>query len=188
MTFQRPLQTGQRIINPHEICGCRDLPFERIHNFYTAGSRNELEGVDFCGQCTQQESGPMEKTYLFVIEKHRRDIKRGQKIALDLLESIMKLTAPANVFLRRILSKMCQFTYEIPEFRVCTLQMSGKITDFRRRLPAGAKWAFFKLFFTRIHLITAPRTSKNLNKCRFWRLWAIYASQSSFCCMGNSQH
>ena len=33
------------IINPHQRCGYSDSPFARIHYFYTAGSRNGLEGV-----------------------------------------------------------------------------------------------------------------------------------------------
>ena len=32
------------IVNPHQRCGYSDSPFARIHYFYTAGSRNGLEG------------------------------------------------------------------------------------------------------------------------------------------------
>ena len=34
------------MFNPHQRCGYSDMPFARIHYFYTAGFRNGLEGVD----------------------------------------------------------------------------------------------------------------------------------------------
>ena len=34
------------LIHPHQRCGYSDLPFARIHDFYTSGSRKGLEGVD----------------------------------------------------------------------------------------------------------------------------------------------
>ena len=73
------------------------------------------------------------------MEKHIEDVKQDQKIVPDLLESIMRPTDPAKEELQRILFKMGKFRPKIEENRVCTFWMSGKIPDFRRRLPAGAK-------------------------------------------------
>ena len=81
----------------------------------------------------------LRKGHFFVIEEHIEDVKQDQKTVPDLLESIMRHTDPVKKELRNILMKMSQFRIEIQEYRVCTFQMSGKITDFRRRVPAGAK-------------------------------------------------
>ena len=35
----------KHVFNPHQRCGYSDSPFARIHYFYTAGSRDGLEGV-----------------------------------------------------------------------------------------------------------------------------------------------
>ena len=79
------------------------------------------------------------KRHFFVVEKHVEDVKQDQKTIPDLLESIMRPTDPMKKELREILMKMSQFRPKIQEFRVCAFWMSGKIPDFRRRLPAGAK-------------------------------------------------
>ena len=73
------------------------------------------------------------------MEKYVEDVKQDQKTVSDLVESIMRPTDPADEELRRILFKMNQYRTEIIKIRVSTFWMSGKITDFRRRLPAGAK-------------------------------------------------
>ena len=79
------------------------------------------------------------KRYFFVIEKYVEDVKQEEKDVLDLLESIMRLTDPVKEELRRILFKMSQYRSETIKIRVSTFWMSGKISDSRRRLPAGAK-------------------------------------------------
>ena len=38
-------RSGGPIIHPYQRCGYSDSPFARMHYFYTAGSRNGLEGV-----------------------------------------------------------------------------------------------------------------------------------------------
>ena len=42
---RRPTQQAS-LVNPHQRCGYSDSPFAMIHCFYTAGSRNGLEGLD----------------------------------------------------------------------------------------------------------------------------------------------
>ena len=81
----------------------------------------------------------LRKRHVFVIEKSIEDVKQEEKDVPDLLESIMRLTDPAKEELRRILFKMGQFRPKIIKIRVSTFWMSRKITDSRRRLPAGAK-------------------------------------------------
>ena len=81
--------------------------------FYTAGSRNGVEGVAVVGTHTQKEVDPK-----------IRDVKQGQKITRDLLESIMKPTDPVKEELRRSSSKLNQFRHQIKEFRVSTFWTS----------------------------------------------------------------
>ena len=81
----------------------------------------------------------LRKRHFFVIEKYIEDVKQEEKDVPDLLEPLMRPTDPAKEELRRILSKMIKFGPKIEENRVCTFWMSGKNTDSRRRLPAGAK-------------------------------------------------
>ena len=72
--------------HPHERCGYSDSEFTRIHYFYTAGSRNGLEGVD--------SGGPghkiLRKRHFVLIEKYIEDVKQNEKHVPDLLESIMR--------------------------------------------------------------------------------------------------
>ena len=81
----------------------------------------------------------LRKRHFFVIEKYIEDVKQEEKDVPDLLESIMRPPGLAKEALRMISCKMMQFSTKITKIKVCTFQMSGKITDFRRRLPAGAK-------------------------------------------------
>ena len=103
--------------------------------FCTAGSGNGLEGVAGSGY----RKLTLGKRHCFVIEKSIEDVKQEEKDVPDLVEPIMRPTDPVKEALWRTLFKMSQFTSKIREFRVCTFQMPGKITDSRRRLPAGAK-------------------------------------------------
>ena len=57
---------------------------------------------------THTEADPENKT-VFVIEKYVKDVKQGQKMYPDLLESIMKPTDHAEEELRLILCKMIRF-------------------------------------------------------------------------------
>ena len=77
--------------------------------------------------------------YFFVIEKYVVDVTQKQKGVPDLVESIIRPTDLVKEELRRILFKMSQYRSEIIKIRVSTFWMSRKITDFQRRLPAGAK-------------------------------------------------
>ena len=79
------------------------------------------------------------KRQFFVIEKYIEVVKQDEKSVPDLVESIMRSTDPVKEELRRMLFKMSQYRPEIIKIRGSTFWMSGKITDFRRRLPAGAK-------------------------------------------------
>ena len=79
------------------------------------------------------------KRYFFVIEKYIEDVKQEEKDVPDLVELIMRSTDPVKDELRRILFKMSQHRPEIIKIRMTTFWMPGKIPDFRRRPPAGAK-------------------------------------------------
>ena len=101
--------------------------------FYTAGSRNELKGVDTGGHRvaldTKRKLYPR-KIHLFVIEKSIEDVKQNDKRVPDLLEAIMRPTDPVKEELRRTLCNVTKFRPEIiSKIRVCTFQMFGKIPD-----------------------------------------------------------
>ena len=66
---------------------------------------------------------------IFVKEKSVEDVKQDEKNVPDLLESIMKSSGLVKEELRRILSQMGQCRPKITKIRVCTFEMSGKITD-----------------------------------------------------------
>ena len=88
--------------------------------FYTAGSRNGLEGVDVAGTQTQKRSCTYEKDTFFVIEKYVEDVKQDEKHVPDLLESIMRPTFFVKEELRLILFKMDQFGSKIAKIKVST--------------------------------------------------------------------
>ena len=67
--------------------------------FYTAGSRNELEGV---GAVATRELYPR-KRYVFLIKKYVEDARQDEKHVPDLLEAIMRSTDPVKEELRPIL-------------------------------------------------------------------------------------
>ena len=72
------------------------------------------------------------KTYqktCFVIEKCFEDARQDEKHIPDLLEAIMRPTDPVEEELRQKLFKMIQFGFKITKIRVCTFQMSRKISD-----------------------------------------------------------
>ena len=74
--------------------------------FYTAGSRNESEGVY------------SRKRYVFVIEKYIEDAKQDEKHVPDLLESINLPPGLVKEELRPILFKMSQVRPEITKILV----------------------------------------------------------------------
>ena len=47
-----------KLIHPHQRCGYSDSPFASIHDFYTAGSRQGLEGGGHRGSQSQKGSCP----------------------------------------------------------------------------------------------------------------------------------
>ena len=77
--------------------------------FYSAGSRNGLEGVDTVCPGTQKQVDP-KKRHVFVIEKYIEDVKQSQKVAPDLVESIMRPSDHVKEESRRNLYKMSQFS------------------------------------------------------------------------------
>ena len=81
----------------------------------------------------------LRKRHIFVIGKYVEDVKQEEKDVPDLVESIMRPTDPVKKELRRSLFKMSQYRPKIIKIRVSTFWMSGKISDPRQRLPAGAK-------------------------------------------------
>ena len=77
-----------------------------MNYFYTAGSRNGLEGVVSGGPGHKKE---VEKEILFAIEKYVEDVKQEEKDVLDPVQSIIRPTHLVKEELRRILFKMSQF-------------------------------------------------------------------------------
>ena len=63
------------------------------------------------------------------MEKYNEDARQDEKHVPDLLEPIMRPTDPVKEELRQKLFKIDQFGSKITKIRVCTFQMSGKITD-----------------------------------------------------------
>ena len=65
-----------------------------MHYFYTAGSRNGLEGVGERGYTHKKEVDPKKKKR-FVMEQHIEDVT-DQKTVPDLLESMLRSTDPVK--------------------------------------------------------------------------------------------
>ena len=40
------MRLGHTIVHPHQRCGYSNSPFARMHDLYTTGFRNGLEGLD----------------------------------------------------------------------------------------------------------------------------------------------
>ena len=70
----------------------------------------------------------LRKRHFFVIEKSIEDVKQEEKDVPDLLEPIMRPPGLVKEQLRPILFKMNQFP-DFLKIRVCTFQMSRKISD-----------------------------------------------------------
>ena len=81
--------------------------------FYTAGSRNGLEGLT-----TPHEQVVPKKKNFFVIEKYIEDARQEEKDVPDLLEAIMRPTDRVKEELRQDLMKISQFRPEITKIRV----------------------------------------------------------------------
>ena len=69
------------------------------------------------------------KRHFFVIEKYVEEVKQNQKDIPDLVESIMKGSGLVKEEIRLNLFKLSQFRPQITKIRVCTFEMSRKITD-----------------------------------------------------------
>ena len=103
---------------------------------------------------------PLGKGQLFVIRKYVEDVKQGQKIAPDLVESIMKASGIVKEELRRISSKIQKSCSKFQEFRVPTfgclensrISGGGCLQEQSRSL-----WTFL----IRKHHITASQLQKN---------------------------
>ena len=66
------------------------------------------------------------------MEKCFEDARQEEKHVPDLLELIIQTPGPVKAKLRQKLFKITQFESKIQKVRVCTFQMSGKITDSRQ--------------------------------------------------------
>ena len=127
------------MINPHQRCGYSDLPFARKDTFlYCTVQKWVGRG---CGVVWQQVD-PKKKTF-FVIENYVADVKQNEKHVPDLLEPIMGPPGLVKEELRRILFKMDQIRSKITKNRVCTFQMSGKMTDSSKTSPRAPLFAIF---------------------------------------------
>ena len=78
---------------------------------------------------TQKKTGNHIKRILFSYEKCFEDARQDEKHVPDLPESIMRPTGPVEDELRQKLFKIDKFEPKITKIRVCTFQMSGKISD-----------------------------------------------------------
>ena len=154
-------------LDPVKVC-CED-PSTRIKDagmairhsqgrilFYTAGSRNGLEGV--VGHDSKKLT--LRKRHVFIIEKYVEDAKQEDKDVPDLVESIMRPTRLAKEGLRGILLKMSQYRPEIIKIRVSTFWMSIKSTDSRRRPTQPSRLVSFKP-------MKALQSRKNQKICGF---------------------
>ena len=107
------------MFNPHQRRGYSDSPFVRIHDFYTAGSRKGLDGVDNGGHQVTTDAKReclRRKTHILVIEKYVRESNRIKKVP-DLVELIMKPTDPVKDELQRKTMNMHQLKPEITHIR-----------------------------------------------------------------------
>ena len=81
------------------------------------------------GARTHKKKLTLRKIHVFILEKYVEDVKQDEKHVPDLLEAIMKAPGLVKEELRRILFKMGQFRPKITKIKVCSFQISGKITD-----------------------------------------------------------
>ena len=82
--------------------------------FYTAGSRNGLEGVDNRGTSKLYPR----KRQFFVTEKYIEDAKQDEKHMPDLLGPIIQPPGLVKEELRPLSFKIDKFRYEITKIRV----------------------------------------------------------------------
>ena len=84
--------------------------------FYTAGSRNELEGV---GAVATRKLYPR-KRYVFLIEKYIEDARHDEKHVPDLLEATIQPPGLVKDELRQISFKISPFESKIKKIKVST--------------------------------------------------------------------
>ena len=77
------------------------------------------------------------------MENYIEDVRQEAKDVPDVLEAIMRPTDPVKEELRPNSCKMTQCRREITKIRVCTFQMSGKITDSSRTSSRAPIFAIF---------------------------------------------
>ena len=75
-------------VNPHQRCGYSDLPFARIYFFYTAGSRNRLEGMEPVCTLTKKQKTISKRHVL--LGKCFEDARQDEKHVPDLLDVIIQ--------------------------------------------------------------------------------------------------
>ena len=104
------------------------------------------------------------------MEKCFEDVRQDEKHVPDLLEAIMRPTDLVKDELRQKLSKLVQFGSKIPKIRVCTFQMSGKISD-------SANVAFEDPFLQYLAPLGAKymeKRPKNSQKIAFLAFFVVY--------------
>ena len=120
-------------------------------------------------QCVRGHKNHVEsaKNTFFVFEKYVEVVKQGQKVALDLVESIIRPPGPVKEKLRRISVKMNQYRSKITKIKVYFLGCPEN-----RRIPAGSQHSLLaQQVLTHLNPITALQTRINqknaLTNCGF---------------------
>ena len=103
--------------------------------FYTAGSKNGLEGVETVCPGTPKEVVPKKNTvFCYYNKKYVEDVKQNEKDAPDLLELLMRPSGTIKEKVRRILCKLREFISEITKMRVSSFWISEN-----RWIPTGGQ-------------------------------------------------
>ena len=76
------------VFNLHQRCGYSDSPFARIYFFYTAGSRNRLEGMEPVCTLTKKQKTISKRHVL--LGKCFEDARQDEKHVPDLLDVIIQ--------------------------------------------------------------------------------------------------
>ena len=92
----------------------------------------------------QQRQLTLKERYFFVIDKYVKDVKQDQRIAPDLMESIIRPTDPVNQELWRPAMQINKFRSKITKIRVSTFWTSRKSTASRWRPTQPARLVSFK--------------------------------------------
>ena len=117
------------MINLHQRCGYSISPFARRDTFLYCKVQKWISGNGIGVYTHTKKHKTISKRLVFLMEKCFEDVRQDEEHVPDLLESIMRPTDPVKDEVRQKLFKMIQFGSKIKKIRVCTFQMSGKITD-----------------------------------------------------------